>query len=289
MIAAIDMQWLGVGIAALIVVVLLIIVLVRHRGEDEQPVSAAPTGQAARPAPAPWTPAAAPPPVTPAPAPPAGRTAGAPGAPTPAPAPGIVAAAAPAAAATTTPAPPSGSFLDEPLARDFEGLGKPSVPPAPPAPAGPFPVDPFGSHEDIFPPQEPAAATAQVAPALTVETVPAPEPAAAPVSADAAAPPQPAASAVAGQATPPPAATPASLSDVIVTNSHEEVDLADPDVRALLVSLVDDEIELAKVCRAQGQTLDAIIQLTEAEKTCTALGLDDTLTQVRALLAELQA
>ena len=87
----------------------------------------------------------------------------------------------------------------------------------------------------------------------------------------------------------PPVATPASLSDVIVTSSHEEVDLADPDVRALLVSLIDDEIELAKVCRAQGQTLDAILQLTEAEKTCTALGLDNTLTEVRALLAELQS
>ena len=79
MIAAIDMQWLGVGIAALIVAVLLIIVLVRHRGDDEQPVSGMPTGQAARPTPAPWTPAAAPPPVTPATAPPAAGTATAPG------------------------------------------------------------------------------------------------------------------------------------------------------------------------------------------------------------------
>ena len=60
-------------------------------------------------------------------------------------------------------------------------------------------------------------------------------------------------------------------------------------MRALLVSLVDDEIELAKVCRGQGQTLDAILQLTEAEKTCTALGLDTTLAEVRALLAELQS
>ena len=273
MIAAIDMQWLGVGIAALIVAVLLIIVLVRHRGDDEQPVSGTPTGQAARPTSAPWTPAAAPPPVTPATAPPAAGTATAPGGPAaPTPAPGIVVAAAAAAAAVTTPAPSSGSFLDEPLARDFEGLGNRSVPPAPPAPAGPFPVDPFGSHEDIFPPQEPTAAPAEAG-----------------VPAEAAAPPEPAAAAVAGQAASPPVATPASLSDVIVTSSHEEVDLADPDVRALLVSLVDDEIELARVCRAQGQTLDAILQLTEAEKTCTALGLDNTLTEVRALLAELQS
>ncbi len=88
----------------------------------------------------------------------------------------------------------------------------------------------------------------------------------------------------------PPAAAPApaSLSDVIVTSSNEEIDLADPNVRALLVSLVDDEIALAKQCRVQGQALDAIIQLTEAEKTCTALGLDDRLAEVKVLLAELQ-
>ena len=36
MIAAINMQWLGVGIAALVVVALFIVVLVRHRGEDER-------------------------------------------------------------------------------------------------------------------------------------------------------------------------------------------------------------------------------------------------------------
>ncbi len=57
----------------------------------------------------------------------------------------------------------------------------------------------------------------------------------------------------------------------------------------LLVQLVADEIELAKVCRAQGEVLDAILQLTEAEKTSAALGLDDSLAEVRALLAELQA
>jgi len=78
------------------------------------------------------------------------------------------------------------------------------------------------------------------------------------------------------------------LSDVIVTSGDGQVDLADPDVRALLVSLVDDEIALARAYRSQGQTLDAILQLTEAEKACTALGLDDTLAEVKTLLGELQ-
>ena len=47
---------------------------------------------------------------------------------------------------------PAGSFLDEPLANGFEGLGKVAAPARPePVLLGPFPVDPFGSHEDIFP------------------------------------------------------------------------------------------------------------------------------------------
>ena len=73
-----------------------------------------------------------------------------------------------------------------------------------------------------------------------------------------------------------------------MTSGDGQLDLADPDVRALLTSLVDDEVALAKAYRSQGQTLDAILQLTEAEKACTALGLDDTLGEVKALLGELQ-
>ena len=280
MIAAIDLQWLGIGVAALVVVVLLIFVLLRHRGEDERLMAAARAGQPAAPRagqPAPlqtgqpatagpppgWTGLAAAPPHDQIPA--------------TAVAPALAVAATPGVAATAAPPQPTGSFLDEPLARDFEGLGKRHEPVAPPPPPGPFPVDPFGSHEDIFPPEATAAEVvpavvavapaADIAPASAVvapEAPPANEPAAAPDA-------------------------PAPLSEVIVTSSHEAVDLADPDVRALLVSLVGDEIALAKACRAQGQTLDAILQLTEAEKACTALGLDDTLAEVKALLAELQA
>lgn len=307
MIAAIEMQWLVIGVAALVVAVLLIIVLVRQRGGDERLMTEAPSAWPASP---PAGPPAGPPPDW------AGLGAAAaqrePGAPTATPRMQTAAPAAQTRAAAAPPTAPAGSFLDEPLARNFEGLGRPHAPASAPAPApapapassGPYPVDPFGSHEDIFPPQAPAAERApaiEPAPsagvAVGVERAPIAEPEgskAAPVAEAApaeaataeAAPPAPGDETAAGR--PATADAPALLSDVIVTNSHEEVDLADPDVRALLVSLVDDEIGLAKVCRAQGQVLDAILQLTEAEKTCAALGLDDSLAEVKALLAELQ-
>ena len=285
MFAAINMQWLGVGIAALVIVALLIVVLVRHRGADERASGAAPrTFATSRPAASPSMPPAAP-------------------------------ATSPAAAAVSLAplcAVQAGSFLDEPLAHDFEGLGRPAAP-AGPVSSGPFPVDPFGSHEDIFP-AEPAAtkeppatkpvAAEESAPAATAQPVPAatvaaaatmtPPEAAAPVAAataqaEPAAAPEPSA---APEAVAPIAAAaddPALLSDIIVTSGSEEVDLADPDVRDLLTQLVDDEIALARECQAQGQALDAILQLTEAEKASAALGLDDRLATVKALLADLQA
>jgi hypothetical protein len=335
MIAAIQMQWLGVGVAALIVAALLIVVLIRHRGEDERLMSSTPakpadlqtgpppgwSGLAAATAPpalaagAPAAPAATPPAPAPFAAAPleAPRAAMPPAAAPPAAAPlepplaATPLAATPPTAAPLAAAPAAGSFLDEPLSRGFEGLGKRTEPEAAASPSGPFPVDPFGSHDDIFPPAEappvgqaPAAETpegpivaapasaapvdqAPVADEPVVEAPPAEAaPAAPPVSETApAAPP-----ADAAPAAPPAEAAP--LSDVIVTSGDGQVDLADPDVRALLVSLVDDEIALAKAYRSQGQTLDAILQLTEAEKACMALGLDDTLGEVKALLGELQ-
>jgi hypothetical protein len=351
MIAAINMQWLGIGIAALVVVALLIVVLMRHRGEDEpampaapqtfavsEPRAGVPSGpQADGPSGPPpgWTgPAAAPLETTPqAPATSAASPSQAPLAP-PAP---VVATPplpltppAPLVATPRSPlsAAPAGSFLDEPLEHGFEGLGKVAAP-AKPVSSGPFPVDPFGSHEDIFPAEAPAVApdaeTPVVAPvdpfgshedifpaeapavapdaASAVATVPAAEPEPAATGAALAAEPEPAEAAAAPAAESEPAATPAEaapvapaaaddpalLSDIIVTSDSEEIDLADPDVRDLLTQLVDDEIELAKACHAQGQILDAILQLTEAEKASAALGLDDRLATVKALLAELQA
>ena len=350
MIAAIEMQWLGVAVAALIVAVLLLVVLIRHRSADEKLMAGRPADEALggppptpdalaapRPswaAPATRPPAPAPsftatPPAPPTPlveAPPAQALSQAPPSSAPA-APPVAAtpAATPSAALVVTPE-QTGSFLDEPLSRDFEALGKPSSPgpdasPAAPSPAavagsvatadepasaaadhGPFPVDPFGSHEDIFPPEhEPPRETTATAPEVEAEA--ADDAAiASEVGAEAAddaavasaAEPVPVVAAAPDEASPPEAVpqagqpSSAPLSDILVTTGDAEVDLTDPAVRRLLGQLVDDEIELARQCRAQAQTLDAILQLTEAEKVCEALGLDDRLVEVRGLLAELQ-
>jgi hypothetical protein len=328
MIAAVNMQWLGIGIVALVVAALLIVVLIRHRGEDEPAMTAAPqTFAVSGPrAGVPSGPRAevpsGPPPDWSAPvATPLATTsqalAAAPTAPSQAPltppAPVVAAAApltppAPVVAAPPLPlsAAPTGSFLDEPLVHGFEGLGKVAAP-AKPVSSGPFPVDPFGSHEDIFPvekqagvPDAEAPVAAPVDPFGSHEDIfPAEAPSVTPDAASAVAQPEPAEPAT----EPDPAATPAEaapvapaaaddpalLSDIIVTSGSEEIDLADPAVRDLLTQLVDDEIELAKACHAQGQILDAILQLTEAEKASAALGLDDRLATVKALLAELQA
>ena len=58
------------------------------------------------------------------------------------------------------------------------------------------------------------------------------------------------------------------LSDIIVTTSSKKVDLDDPDVRRMLTELVTFEIDQAAEFRRQGQSIDAILQLTEAEKVC---------------------
>jgi 2-oxoglutarate dehydrogenase E2 component (dihydrolipoamide succinyltransferase) len=337
MIAAINMQWLGIGIAALVVVALLIVVLIRHRGEDEPAMTAAPqTFAVSEPrAGVPSGPRAdapsGPPPGWAGPA--AAPLETTPQAPATSPAAASQAPLTPPVPVVATPPPlsaaPAGSFLDEPLVRGFEGLGRVAAP-AKPVSSGPFPVDPFGSHEDIFPAEAPVVAPDAEAPVVAPvdpfgsheDIFPAEAPVVAPNAASAVAKPVPAAEpepvatvaamtaepepAEAGDAPaaePEPAATPAEaapvapaaaddqalLSDIIVTSGSEEIDLADPDVRDLLTQLVDDEIELAKACHAQGQILDAILQLTEAEKASAALGLDDRLATVKALLAELQA
>jgi hypothetical protein len=340
MIAAVNMQWLGIGIAALVVAALLIVVLIRHRGEDEPAMTAAPRTfavsepragvpsgpqaevQSGPRAEVPSGPQAnvpsGPPPGWSAPvATPLATTSQAPAT---APAAPPQAPLTPPAAVAATPPPraaaPTGSFLDEPLVHGFEGLGKVAAP-AKPVSSGPFPVDPFGSHEDIFPVEKQASVPDAEAPVATPvdpfgsheDIFPAEAPSVAPDAASAVAQPVAAAEpklaepAAAPATEPDPAATtaeaapvapaaaddPALLSDIIVTSGSEEVDLADPAVRDLLTQLVDDEIELARACHAQGEILDAILQLTEAEKASAALGLDDRLATVKALLAELQA
>ena len=66
------------------------------------------------------------------------------------------------------------------------------------------------------------------------------------------------------------------LSDIIVTTSGKMVDLDDPEVRRMLTELVTFEIDQAADFRKQGQTIDAVLQLTEAEKVSRALGMNES-------------
>jgi hypothetical protein len=66
------------------------------------------------------------------------------------------------------------------------------------------------------------------------------------------------------------------LSDIIVTTSNKLVDLQDPEVRRMLTDLVKFEIDQATQFRSEGQTIDAVLQLTEAEKISRALGMHES-------------
>ena len=78
------------------------------------------------------------------------------------------------------------------------------------------------------------------------------------------------------------------LSDIIVTTSGKMVDLDDPDVRRMLTELVTFEIDQAAEFRKQGQTIDAVLQLTEAEKVSRALGLNESAQRIRAMMNEIR-
>ena len=78
------------------------------------------------------------------------------------------------------------------------------------------------------------------------------------------------------------------LSDVIVTTSGKMVDLDDPDVRRMLTDLVTFEIDQAAEFRRQGQTIDAVLQLTEAEKVSRALGMNESAERIRAMMDEIR-
>lgn len=193
-----------------------------------------------------------------------------------APAPAPMAAAPVAAPAA---APTGGSFLDEPLKTGFEGLGRPLtgqpalgtvVLPKDMRPPEPEPAPSAAAADFAAPdtPPEPGLEPTAASPEPVEPTSPGPEPrAAAPETAG-------------GEQAP--------LSDIIVTTNQQEIDLTDPDVRAMLEELVGDEIALAEVYQQQGQTLDAILQLTEAEKACTALGDTERAEKIKAMMKELQ-
>jgi hypothetical protein len=78
------------------------------------------------------------------------------------------------------------------------------------------------------------------------------------------------------------------LSDIIVTTSGKMVDLDDPDVRRMLTELVTFEIDQAAEFRRQGQTIDAVLQLTEAEKVSRALGMTESAQRIRAMMDEIR-
>ncbi len=78
------------------------------------------------------------------------------------------------------------------------------------------------------------------------------------------------------------------LSDIIVTTSSKMVDLQDPEVRRMLTDLVKDEIDQATLYRQQGQTIDAVLQLTEAEKISRALDMRESAAAIRRMMEDLQ-
>jgi len=78
------------------------------------------------------------------------------------------------------------------------------------------------------------------------------------------------------------------LSDIIVTTSNKMVDLHDPEVRHMLTDLVKDEIDQATHYRQQGQAIDAVLQLTEAEKISRALDMHESAAAIRTMMEDLQ-
>jgi len=94
---------------------------------------------------------------------------------------------------------------------------------------------------------------------------------------------------VADAAAPGPSDTLVPLSSIIVTTSTKMVDLEDPEIRRMLTDLVTFEIDQATQFREQGQSIDAVLQLTEAEKICRALGKHDTAHEIREMMRGLQA
>jgi len=78
------------------------------------------------------------------------------------------------------------------------------------------------------------------------------------------------------------------LSDIIVTTSDKMVDLQDPEVRRMLTDLVKYEIDQATHYRQQGQTIDAVLQLTEAEKISRALDMHESAAAIRKMMEDLQ-
>jgi hypothetical protein len=78
------------------------------------------------------------------------------------------------------------------------------------------------------------------------------------------------------------------LSSIIVTTSRKMVDVQDPEVRRMLTDLVKFEIDQATQFRRDGQTIDAVLQLTEAEKISRALGMEESARRIHEMMQEIQ-
>jgi hypothetical protein len=78
------------------------------------------------------------------------------------------------------------------------------------------------------------------------------------------------------------------LNEIIVTTSHKMIDLDDLEVRHMLRDLVTYEIDQSTQFKELGQNLDAVLQLTEAEKICHALGMSTQARQIRDMMKGLQ-
>jgi len=78
------------------------------------------------------------------------------------------------------------------------------------------------------------------------------------------------------------------LCDIISTTNSQHVDLNDPDVRRMLRELVQSEVDLAQQYKQLGQNIDAVLQLTEAQKICRALSMDSHAKLLDQMIRELQ-
>lgn len=176
-----------------------------------------------------------------------------------------------------------GSFLDAPPKDTLAELGTPDSPDGEPVEVG-CDTDELRldwRDGDAAAPPGAAAAPPDDEQALGGDAVPAADES--DTSREAAAPPR------AEQAAAPAGRRMVPLSSIIVTTSDKMVDLDDLEVRRMLTELVGFEIDQATQYRAAGQTLDAVLQLTEAEKISRALGLDEAAERIRQMMDDLRA
>ena len=78
------------------------------------------------------------------------------------------------------------------------------------------------------------------------------------------------------------------LSSIMVTTSSKLVNLNDPEVRRMLTDLIGLEIDQAGEFQRQGLTVDAVMQLSEAEKISHALRLEESAQRIREMSEELR-